>query len=374
MGAFAVLAVLLVAVQAVFLGKVPTVELDLDAPAADRWVESLQTVVGLHGWNHSFGPIFSLYNAQLFDNVSADQMQLLGDTVATFWPEQAAELKGLAAAFAALGQPQVTYEYLCGWVYFHELMHTELASSVDKRSGCTGILAVDPATDLVIHGRNLDNVPRELRNVTLHHRWMRNGQLAFESVSVYWLTTGVMTGIKANLTTLEENWRFESVSAESALAYVANGTLPQVFWFRHILSTMQTFAEVDSFVRSTPAAVGMYVIASGPGPRQGNIYSLSQGVNRNVVYSLRDAAAGNYLVQTNYDRWKPDDPTDARRTVAEENLRALNCTSELAVFSVLSTYPVQNPETAYTAMMQASSGRMSCFLRQPITLKPSGTY
>ena len=36
MGAFAVLAVLLVAVQAVFLGKVPTVELDLDAPAADR--------------------------------------------------------------------------------------------------------------------------------------------------------------------------------------------------------------------------------------------------------------------------------------------------------------------------------------------------
>ena len=60
--------------------------------------------------------------------------------------------------------------------------------------------------------------------------------------------------------------------------------------------------------------------------------------------------------------------------MAEENLRALNCTSELAVFSVLSTYPVQNPETAYTAMMQASSGRMSCFLRQPITLKPSGTY
>jgi hypothetical protein len=139
--------------------------------------------------------------------------------------------------------------------------------------------------------------------------------------------------------------------------------------FRHILSSMTNFSEIVSYINSTTLGCGMYVIASGPLPRQGVIFSRSQGKNVNPIYDLRTSSTVSYLVQTNYDRWLPDPPADDRRTVAEEQLAAFNNTNDLHLFATLSTYPVQNPTTAFTCIMHAATGEMDAFIRQPIQLK-----
>lgn len=325
-----------------------------------------------HGWENSFGPIFAYYNDELFGKIERQKRDLMVKIVSVNWQEQFEELQGMAEVFASIGHPEVNITYLCSWVYFHELAHvTEYSSNTTKRGlGCTGILAVDSQTQLVTHGRNLDNIPRELRNVTLHHSWKRQGAVIFESITYYWFGTGVVTALKRGTATLEENWRFEEISEESAFSFIANGTLPQIMWFRHLLLSNMSFPEIQSFVQSTPVAAAMYVIMSGPGARQGAVYSLSQGTNRNVVYDL---ASSNFIVQTNYDRWKEDPIDDNRRSVAEANMRAYGTTDPLTLLGVLSTYPVYNPETTFSCIM-ASTGQFQCFLRQPITLEATGQY
>lgn len=85
----------------------------------------------------------------------------------------------------------------------------------------------------------------------------------------------------------------------------------------------------------------------------------------------------NFLLVLMLKHWK-DPLDDDRRTVAENQMTSFNNTDVLTMFATLSTYPVQNPETAFTSFMSSSSSpshpRMKCFLRQPITLKPSGEY
>ena len=157
--------------------------------------------------------------------------------------------------------------------------------------------------------------------------------------------------------------------------YFVQGTMPQVFWFRHLLETGMSFDEAEHFIATTPLAAGMYVIATGPGQREGIVYSRSQGAsNANPVYDLRKMTSSNFLVQTNYDRWLADPVDDPRRTVAEQQMTAFNQTDPLTVFATLSTFPVTNPETAYTCIMQTSKNSLKAYLRQPLTLQPSGTY
>ena len=115
----------------------------------------------LHGWNHSFGPIFDFYETSLFSRIPETQLQMLPTLVEKYFPEQAQELKGLAQAFAKIGHAEVDFQALCNWVYFHELAHSEFSSELNlKRSGCTALLAVEEGTGTVIHGRNMDNVPK----------------------------------------------------------------------------------------------------------------------------------------------------------------------------------------------------------------------
>lgn len=236
---WAVFVLLFCIAQSSFVGHVPVVEIDLDDDPSTRWVESLHVVVKLHGWNHTFGPIFRYYDESLFSNLEDSHKMLLANAVEKNFPEQTTELKGLASAFAEIGHAEIDFQYLSLWVWFHELAHTEL-SKLRPRS-CTALLAVqEDEGGKVLHGRNMDNVPKELRNVSIHHVWKQNGEVVFESLTWYWITTGFMTGAKTGLTTLEENWRFEDVSLASVIEYVQKGTLPQVFWFRSILTKVQS--------------------------------------------------------------------------------------------------------------------------------------
>lgn len=105
-----------------------------------------------------------------------------------YYPEYYQEVVGLQRGFASFGHPEITVEYLCSWVYYHELAHATFANDDVKVSrllestgdegteiydGCTGTLAADQS-GYVFHGRNMDQSPAAIRNVTVHLKFIKN--------------------------------------------------------------------------------------------------------------------------------------------------------------------------------------------------------
>ena len=71
--------------------------------------------------------------------------------------------------FAQLGHPEVSFAFLAGWFWFHELAHTSLASPAlraAQATSCTGAL-VQAQDGTLWHGRNMDQSPHQVRNCTL---------------------------------------------------------------------------------------------------------------------------------------------------------------------------------------------------------------
>lgn len=55
-------------------------------------------------------------------------------------------------------------------------------------------------------------------------------------------------------------------------------------------------------------------------PFAGEAVIITRGL-QSFNHTLMDVFGGHYLVQTNYDPWKPDNPGDPRRTVALQTLQ-----------------------------------------------------
>ena len=404
----------------------PAFLVDLDAAPEARWRGAVGAVVAAHGWEHSFGASFAAHNATLFDALLPEHYAALGAAVTAHFPEQAAELRGLVAEFAryapaaaagaAAGAELVSFEYLCAWVWFHELDHTDLASSSASTAAaaaastsdaassdaashreCTAIVAQD-ASGAIVHGRNMDQSPPSVRNCTLRLTFARGGAPLFEAVDWYWFTTGVMTAVRRSVASLQENWRFTPTQPHAqVLAAAANGTLPQVFFFRQLLSrdydsaapapapapaggVVSAFGAVLGAIEATAFATGMYVVAAGSAPGEGAVVTKGSGPGvalptllladvmaaRNASAPAADPAADYFLTQTNYDQPGPDPAGDARRTAAQRAMRALGQAegaSALGVFAAISTAPVLNDDTAYTAVMRAATGELHAFVR-----------
>eukprot|EP00033_Pygsuia_biforma_P004816 GCRY01005281.1.p1 GENE.GCRY01005281.1~~GCRY01005281.1.p1 ORF type:complete len:214 (+),score=19.68 GCRY01005281.1:212-853(+) len=187
----------------------PVMNIDLQKDVEFRFQDSVFFVLDTHGWENSFLPVFERYNETLFNLLPNGTFDRLANAVATSFPQHAAELRGISHAFWKKGH-YVSFEYLCGWVYYHELGHCQYDHelSLAANANCAAILASD-YKGRVVHGRNMDQLPPAIRNVTLHHIYRKAGAIAYESVDWYWFTTGFMTGFKAYSLSLQENWRFK---------------------------------------------------------------------------------------------------------------------------------------------------------------------
>ena len=65
--------------------------------------------------------------------------------------------------------------------------------------------------------------------------------------------------------------------------------------------------------------------------------------------------------------FRPDSGTDPRRTAADAVMRqhgAAHAASALGMYAAVTTYPVHNPHTAYTAIMHARTGELHAYVRQ----------
>jgi len=287
---------------------------------------------------------------------------------------------------------------------------------------CTGLLAQD-ADGVVHHAANMDQSPPAVRNVTLRVRFVDSrgthgctptgemanadtesaGTVLFEGVDWYWFTTGVSRAVRRGLASVQENWRTTSpVAHADVLRDIAAGVQPQIFVFR--IALLQAAAEAATPGRNSDAgadyeslvtylshvrlAAPYYVVMAGTAPGQGAVIARNRtGVAApGGVLRLGDGGGSGgganytswFLVQTNYDHWVADNPADPRRTAAEATLKQLGQTeaaSPLGLLAVAGTYPVANPDTAYTAVMAATQGTLHAFVRAALCpVDPGATF
>lgn len=175
------------------------------------------------------------------------------------------------------------------------------------------------------------------------------------------------------------------LSSVDVLSKISSGTVPQVFVFRMLLMSTtdalgplrngsyrgQSFMDAVDFLKTIPMAAPYYVIVAGKrSPDAAIITRSAEGVDD---ITWLDSTTDWLMVQTNYDRNQPDPANDDRRTVAECLLRQLGQVkgaTHLGVYAVISSFPVHNVNTAYTAIMSAGTGELHGFVRQAMV--PAG--
>ncbi len=337
---------------------IPEFELNLDLPPAQRWNGAVKTIVDLHGWANSFGPVIDLY-VPVFMLLPENVTTQITAYLEKFYPDVAEEVTSIGRDLAAYGCSLCNTSKMHMMVYFYELSHMSLFKNVipaEMRRSCTGILSLpkDPHADM-IHGRNMDESPAPGRNMTLMIRVMKGGKHVYTMLDWTWITAGIATTSRMGGVTLEMNWNNDG--PDTTLDQILNRivdpkTVPILQAFRVINDAQMNFTQTVDFVMTSQFASPFYNIISGAG-RQGAILTIEWDATQNVAELLNETSPISFMVQTNYDRWLPDQGL-MRRTVAEDALKMLGrerSGSELGVWMALSTYPVHNPSTLFSALM-----------------------
>ena len=74
-----------------------------------------------------------------------------------------------------------------------------------------------------MHGRNMDQEPAAIRNITLSMEIYSKGKLLGYAVDFYWFNTGFMTAFKPGVASLEENWRLGKVDFDQLMQRIIDG-------------------------------------------------------------------------------------------------------------------------------------------------------
>ena len=106
-----------------------------------------------------------------------------------------------------------------------------------------------------------------------------------------------------------------------------------------------------------------YFIVGGNTTGQGSVITRDRDSAADV-WNMVDAG-GWYILETNYDHWKKPLFVDDRRTPANRCMQKMtkNNTGWPGMFNVLSSKPVLNKLTTYTALMQVNDGSLETWLQ-----------
>ena len=180
---------------------------------------------------------------------------------------------------------------------------------------------------------------------------------------------GLLTGQRPNAYTITLDQRNTGDWWMNALEALVAGTHGiAAFHIRDTLADASlSFDDAISNLAYKPLIAPCYLIVGGVDSREGAV------ITRDRIAALDiwrlDAFNGRwYLVETNYDHWKPPPKSDDRRDPAN---RAMNETGRenlnvSSLFHVLSTPPVLNDGTTYTVTMSASIPELySTWIRYP---------
>ncbi|CAH1277543.1 ASAH1 [Branchiostoma lanceolatum] len=137
------------------------------------------------------------------------------------------------------------------------------------------------------------------------------------------------------------------------------------FLTRETLEHATSFEEAETMLTNKPLVAPAYFILGGTKSGEGAIITRSR--EKAVDIKRLDPANGKwFLLQTNYDNWKKPPFFDDRRTPGDKCMAKMSRsnTSLPHIFDVLSSKPVLNMLTTYTALMQVDEGYLESYLQE----------
>jgi N-acylethanolamine-hydrolysing acid amidase len=227
---------------------------------------------------------------------------------------------------------------------------------------CTSIVA-QTVNGTIYHGRNLDyNFPDLLRDLTIIVDFQQGGQTVYSGTTFAGLI-GLATAQKPHAYTISVNERNTGTWWMNVFEALIAGTHGiTVLLVRDVVSNKEMDFEsaVNSLANSHVIAPS-YIIVGGAKPGEGVVITRDRTASKDLwrmnPESDNNTSSGSwYLVETNYDHWEPPPAGDDRRDPA---IKAMDGTTRAGVnatslFKVLSTPPVLNDGTTYTAVMSAA--------------------
>ena len=222
---------------------------------------------------------------------------------------------------------------------------------------CTSIVA-ETLNGSIYHGRNLDySFSDVLRKLTVVVDFQQGGQIMYTGTTFVGLV-GLLTGQKPHSYTISVDQRNSGTWWMNAFEAIVAGTHGiMILVIRDALSNKEMdFASVVDSLTKQQLVAPSYIIVGGTKPGEGVVITRDRAATRNVWLLDPDNRRGWYLVETNYDHWQPPPKEDDRRDAA---IKAMDVTTRAglnasSLFKVLSTPPVLNNETVYTAVMSAA--------------------
>ncbi|KAF4653026.1 hypothetical protein FOL47_010751 [Perkinsus chesapeaki] len=352
----------------------PRVVVDLSKRPSLRFKSAVDISLKTWQFNESFEPLFAQWNKTTFDQLTDDDYETFMSSLERYFPVQALELRGISDEFARHGH-YVSYAYLAAWAYSHEIGHFREDPKVHH--DCSALLVADK-NGHVVHGRNMDQgAPDYARRVTLQLKYVNGGSVMsdVEALDFYWFAGGMVTAVTPDGLSMQENWRSVNKPKSEIMQRIRDGAVPHKYMFREMIfnNRVTDFDHAVDFLKKIPFGASVYIAVAGRGEFQGAILTRNE---TDVVVPVEDLKKSWYAVETNHDNWFPDPPSDPRRTKAEECIEGHGQKDgQVATFGVvmdcISSKPVLNKGTIYTAIMSPRNGELWGRIRYDAAQQPA---
>jgi len=333
----------------------PTYTVDLDLPPRQRWQAAVQEVLTVHGFENSYGPLLGSITSFLPAPVLKIMEPIL-DVLDSAMGDFGQEILGIFEVFQQQGldkSANVTLGDLVAMNIVYELT-----------AFCTSVTAQN-TNGTIFHGRNLDYNFPGLPNVTYTTTFISNGTVQYMGTAFIGYV-GLLTGMRPHAWSVSVDERDQTGNAtgliENVVSFVEGGKSIGMF-LRETLATHSQFADVINVLNTTRLVAPVYLIVSGVNPGEGAVITRdrnhaddSQGV-QNGVWTLAPPSAW-WRLETNYDHWMAPPSNDDRRDPGNKMMAAIgpDAVSTDTLFAMLSTAPVLNSNTIYTATMCPATG------------------
>jgi hypothetical protein len=240
---------------------------------------------------------------------------------------------------------------------------------------CTSIVS-QAGNGGVLHGRNLDwNIPENLKEFVIDVDVYQAGELLYSATGAVGFV-GFLNGmrIKGEKWTVSQDARNHGgrIPINIAQALKTHCLTPEQA-IRKVLESdlgANGFSGAVSALSDIPIVDDVYYVMSGEGVNDAAVITRDRNGPADVWRLGTDAATepdqkpiipstNFWLTETNYDHWEPVPAADNRRDPANTMMGGLGSATgvnEQSMFGVMGTWPVFNPHTTFTSMMEPHTG------------------
>lgn len=229
----------------------------------------------------------------------------------------------------------------------------------EYNSHCTSIV-VRNATGYILHGRNLDyDYGDSLRKTVIELHWYKDQQILFKSAQFVWYL-GVGTGVKPGVFSISQNQRDDGHNEYNyvGLTLGYKGVLLEI---RKALETAHTYEDALGLLSQDHVAAVTYDTMASP---HGGAVVTRDRLDTADLWQLNETQW--WLVQTNFDHWLTPPARDNKRAqtaisyIEAQTPAGMNFST---LYETLSQYPVLNPTTVFTSLLDPVTGDFSVLIR-----------